>query len=67
MQKKSAYLCEVHNPLVPPAASEKVAFEPIPQTLHHFVSTFETLRQEQLTPVNRTAASPNVEYKITAK
>jgi len=32
MQRKGAYLDEVSNPLVPPAASEQVTFEPIPQT-----------------------------------
>ena len=45
MQKKIAYLEEVSNLLVPPAASEKVPFEPIPQTLDHFVSKYKTPRQ----------------------
>lgn len=45
MQRKGAYLDEVSNPLVPPAASEQVAFEPVPQTLDHFISTYKTPRQ----------------------
>ena len=41
MQKKNAYLYEGSGPLVPPAAPEEVAFEPIPQTLVHPVSALQ--------------------------